>query len=161
VQRKRSLVLHSFTVRDHTGGIKAESSFTKGEPELYVHERLVEPHGGRCVGVIGTIQNGRGLVFHHGLELGKTAQEGSLPGEGAGEVCQAALESTGEEEELRLSSQGRWEVLQFVDDCNGLVSTNLQVWGNEIIGMHRGAGRQRLGQGHQNRSSTQLVPCVQ
>jgi hypothetical protein len=82
VQRKRSLVLHSFTVRDHTGGIKAEASFTKGEPELYVHERLVKAHGGRCVGVTGNIQNGRGRVFHHGLELGKTAQEGSLPGEG-------------------------------------------------------------------------------
>jgi hypothetical protein len=51
VQRKCSLVLDGVAVRDHTGGIQAETSFMDGETELHAHERVVVAHRGRCVGV--------------------------------------------------------------------------------------------------------------
>jgi hypothetical protein len=116
--------------------MQAETSFTE-EPKLHAHERVVEAHGGRCVGVGGNIQKGQGRGLHRGLELGKRAQcQGRTSP--AGEVCQATLERAGEREELALSCKGWWEVLQLVDECNGLVSTILHVRGNVNIGTSRG-----------------------
>jgi hypothetical protein len=36
-----------------------------------------------------------------------------------------------------LSSKGWWEVLQLVDECDGLVSAILHVRGDELIGTNR------------------------
>jgi hypothetical protein len=63
VLRKCSLVLISAAVRDHTGGIKAETAFAKGVPELHAHEGVVEAHSGRCVRVGGKIEKSR-LLYH-------------------------------------------------------------------------------------------------
>jgi hypothetical protein len=99
VQRKRAFVLCSATVRDNTGGIKAETSLTEGEPELHAHERVVEAHSGRCVGVGRKIQNREGCVFHRDLELGKGAQcQGRA--DHAGGLGQATLQRAGEEMNL-------------------------------------------------------------
>jgi uncharacterized membrane protein len=57
-----------------------------------------------------------------------------------GEVCQATLKREGEEEELGLRSEGWWEILQLVDECDGLVSTILHVRVDESIGTNRGTG---------------------
>jgi hypothetical protein len=64
MQRTRALVLCSAAVRDNTGGIKADNSLSEEEPELHAHERVVDAHGGRCVGVGGNIQNKEGCVLH-------------------------------------------------------------------------------------------------
>jgi hypothetical protein len=69
VQRTRSLVIIDVVVRDRTGGIQAEITFTEGKPELHDHEGVVEAHGGCCVRVGGDIQNGEGCGLHCGLEL--------------------------------------------------------------------------------------------
>jgi uncharacterized membrane protein len=51
---------------------------------------------------------------------------------------QATLERAGQEQELGLSSQGWWEVLQFPDECNGLISASLHVRGDVIVSTYRG-----------------------
>jgi hypothetical protein len=58
----------------------------------------------------------------------------------AEKVCKTTLERTREEEELGLGSKGWWEVLQLVDECNGLVSAFLHVCGDVFIGADRGTG---------------------
>jgi hypothetical protein len=119
--------------------MKAENSLTVGEPELHAHQKVVGAHSGRCVRVGGKIQNREGCVLHRCLELGKGVQcQGRA--DHAGEVGQAALERAGEEQELGLSSEGRWEVLQFPDECYGLVSAILHVRCDVIIGTNRGTG---------------------
>jgi hypothetical protein len=136
VKRKCAPVLNSAAIRDHTGGIKAETSLTKGDPVLHAHQRVVQAHSGRCVGVGGKVDNSEGCVLHRSLRLGKGAQcQGRA--DHAGEVCQAMLERAGEEQELGLSSQGWWEVLQFLNECNGLVSAILHVRGDVIVSTHR------------------------
>jgi hypothetical protein len=85
-------VHNSNAVRDHTGRIKAVSSPTEGQLELHVHERVVEAHGGRRVGVSGNIQNGEGRVLHSGLELGKRAQ---CQGEQCGRSVSGDVEESG------------------------------------------------------------------
>jgi hypothetical protein len=82
---------------------------------------VLQAHSARCGGVGRKIENSEGCILHRGLELGKGGRcQGSA--DQAGEVRQATLERAVEEQELGLSSQGRWEVLQFPDECNGLVS---------------------------------------
>jgi hypothetical protein len=51
VQRKCELVLNSAAVRDHTSGIKAEPALMEGEPEQHAHQRVVQAHSGRYVGM--------------------------------------------------------------------------------------------------------------
>jgi hypothetical protein len=101
---------------------------------------VVEAQWGRCVRVGGKIQNTEDCVHHRGLELGKGAQcQGRA--HDAGEVGQATLERAGEEQELDLSSQGWWQqVLQFLDECNGLVGAILHMCGEIIISTKRGTG---------------------
>jgi hypothetical protein len=123
-------------VRDHTGGIKAETSLTEGEPELRAHQRVVQAHSGRCVGVRGKFENSEGWVLHRGLELGKEAQcQGRA--DHAGKVRQKMLDRGREEQEVGMSSQGWWEFLQFLDECNGLFSTILNVRGDVIVSTYR------------------------
>jgi hypothetical protein len=106
---------------------------------LHAHQRVVEAHCGRCVRVGGKIQNREGCVLHRGLELGKGAQcQGRA--DHAGEVGQATLARAGEEQELGLSSKGWWQVLQFPDECNGLVSVTFHVRSDVVIGTNRDTG---------------------
>jgi hypothetical protein len=44
------------TVRDHTGGMKDETSLSEGGPQLHAHQRVVQVHSGRCVGVEGRVE---------------------------------------------------------------------------------------------------------
>jgi hypothetical protein len=126
VERMCALVLNRAAVRDHTGGIKAETSLTEGAPELHAHQRVVQAHIGRCVGVEGKVENSEGCAIHHGLELRKGAE------------CQRRADQAGEvRQELGLSSQGWREVLQFPDECNGQVSAILHVRGDVIVSTYR------------------------
>jgi hypothetical protein len=118
MQRKCAAVLNSAAGRDHTGGIEAEASITEGEPELHAHQSVVQAHSGSCVGVGRKVDNSEGCVLHRGLELGKGALcQGRV--DNAGEMRRATLKRAGEQQELGLSSQGWWEVLQLLDTCNG------------------------------------------
>jgi hypothetical protein len=74
VQRKGALERISAAIGDHAGGMEAETSLAKGEPELHAHQRVGQAHSVCCVGVGGKIENGEGCVLHRGLELGKRAQ---------------------------------------------------------------------------------------
>jgi hypothetical protein len=98
----------------------------------------VEAHGGRFVEVRGNMQNGEGRCLYRGLELGESAQCQGRANH-TGEVCQATLARAGEEKELSLSSEGCWEVLQLVYECNGLAGSILHVHGDVIIGTDRGS----------------------
>jgi hypothetical protein len=51
MQRSCKLVLHSIAVRHHTNGGEAENPFTEVEPELQLHERVVEAHTYMKVGL--------------------------------------------------------------------------------------------------------------
>jgi hypothetical protein len=71
----------------------------KSKPELHAQKRMVEAHGGRCVGVGGNIQYGEGRGRSPPrFELGKRAQcQGGA--NHAGDVCEATLERARAEEE--------------------------------------------------------------
>jgi hypothetical protein len=43
-------------VRDHTGVMKAETSLSEGGAQLHAHQRVVQAHSGRCVGVEGKVE---------------------------------------------------------------------------------------------------------
>jgi hypothetical protein len=55
-------------------------------------------------------------------------------------MCQATLERAGDEEEDGFSSKVWWEVLQFGDEWNGLISAISHASGVVTIGTDRGAG---------------------
>jgi hypothetical protein len=61
-----------------------------------------------------------------------------VPGEDGPRGRSATLGIAGEEQELGLNSQGWWEVLQFPDECNGVVSAILHVHGDVIVSTYRG-----------------------
>jgi hypothetical protein len=106
VQRKCAPVLNSPAARNHTGGIKADTYLTEGEPELHAPQRVVHANSCRCVRVRGKVESSGGCDLQCSLELDKRAQclESA---DHAEEVRQVTLERAGEEQQLGLSSQGR------------------------------------------------------
>jgi hypothetical protein len=68
------VVLNSAAIRDHTGGIQAETSLAEGELELHAHQRVVQADSSRFVGAGGKLEKRNGCVLHGGLELGKGPQ---------------------------------------------------------------------------------------
>jgi hypothetical protein len=103
VHRGLTLVLHSVVVRDHTGDIMSETSFTEEERELHLHNRVVEVHEGSDAGfgvsVGRNFKDSKSSFFERDLELGG-ARKGKEGGNHAGEACQAALERAGEHAEI-------------------------------------------------------------
>jgi hypothetical protein len=74
------------------------------------------------------------------LRRGLSASQCQGSAKPAGEVCWATLERAEEDDELGLSVKEWWEVLQFADECNGLVSMILHACGDAIIGTDRVTG---------------------
>jgi hypothetical protein len=104
--------------------LRPKPPFAEWDPELNVHERVEEAHGGSCVGVGVNIQYGVGRGLDRGLKLGKRAQRKGGANH-AKKVCHATLERVKENKEPGWSSKGWWEVLQLLYECNGLVSAIL------------------------------------
>jgi hypothetical protein len=133
------LVIHRVAVRDHTGGIKAETSCKEGQPELHTHERVVEAEGCSGAGFSKNFTNGESSFLVHDREVGKGSHCQGRADHG-GELCQVALERVGEDEKLGLSIEGRWPVLQFVDEYCGLLGAIFHVSAGAISGAARGSG---------------------